>query len=185
MANEFTLPSLGENIKAGDVLRVLIKAGDAVTVDQPVLELETDKATVEVPSSLAGTVAEVRVKDGDRIDVGQVVFTVSGAAAAAPAQPASGSQVVSTGGRRRRRAGPGRQRPERPLRATAALRPRHRLRVVGASRCACRRSARASRAATSCTCSSRSATRSPPTRASSNSRPTRPPSKCRRRARVS
>ena len=60
MANEFTLPSLGENIKAGDVLHVLIKAGDAVTVDQPVLELETDKATVEVPSSLAGTVAEVK-----------------------------------------------------------------------------------------------------------------------------
>ena len=95
MANEMTLPSLGENIKAGDVLRVLIKAGDAVTVDQPVLELETDKATVEVPSTLAGTVAEVSVKDGDRIDVGQVVFTVSGAAAAAPAQPASGAQVVS------------------------------------------------------------------------------------------
>jgi len=95
MANEMTLPSLGENIKAGDVLRVLIKAGDAVTVDQPVLELETDKATVEVPSTLAGTVAEVRVKDGDRIDVGQVVFTISGAAAAAPAQPASGSQVVA------------------------------------------------------------------------------------------
>ena len=95
MANEMTLPSLGESIKAGDVLRVLIKAGDAVTVDQPVLELETDKATVEVPSSLAGTVAEVRVKDGDRIDVGQVMFTVSGDAAATPAPPASGSQVVS------------------------------------------------------------------------------------------
>ena len=95
MANEFTLPSLGENIKAGDVLKVLIKAGDAVTVDQPVMELETDKATVEVPSSIAGTVAEVRVKDGDRVNVGQVVFTVSGDAAAAPAKPASGSEVVS------------------------------------------------------------------------------------------
>jgi pyruvate dehydrogenase E2 component (dihydrolipoamide acetyltransferase) len=85
MANEFTLPSLGENIKAGDVLRVLIKAGDAVVVDQPVLELETDKATVEVPSSIAGTVAEVKVKDGDRIDVGQVIFTVTGDAAATSA----------------------------------------------------------------------------------------------------
>ena len=95
MANEFTLPSLGENIEAGDVLRVLIKAGDAVAVDQPVLELETDKATVEVPSTLAGTVADVKVKDGDRINVGQVVFTVSGQAADAPAHPASGSQVAS------------------------------------------------------------------------------------------
>ncbi len=88
MANEFTLPSLGENIKAGDVLHVLIKAGDVVAVDQPVLELETDKATVEVPSSIAGTVAEVKVKDGDRIDVGQVIFTVTGEAAPA-ATPAA------------------------------------------------------------------------------------------------
>jgi pyruvate dehydrogenase E2 component (dihydrolipoamide acetyltransferase) len=90
MANEFTLPSLGENIKAGDVLHVLIKAGDVVAVDQPVMELETDKATVEVPSSIAGTVAEVKVKDGDRINVGQVVFTVTGGdAAAPPASPAA------------------------------------------------------------------------------------------------
>jgi pyruvate dehydrogenase E2 component (dihydrolipoamide acetyltransferase) len=88
MANEFTLPSLGENIKAGDVLRVLIKAGDTIAVDQPVLELETDKATVEVPSTLAGTVAEVKVKDGDRVNVGQVVFTVSGEAAAPAADAA-------------------------------------------------------------------------------------------------
>ena len=95
MANEFTLPSLGENIKAGDVLRVLIKAGDTIAIDQTVLELETDKATVEVPSTLAGTVAEVKVKDGDRIDVGQVVFTISGEAAAAPAKPASGGDVVN------------------------------------------------------------------------------------------
>ncbi len=90
MANEFTLPALGDNIKAGDVLKVLIKPGDTVAVDQPVLELETDKATVEVPSSIAGTVADVKVKDGDRIDVGQVVFSVTdGGAAAAPAAPAS------------------------------------------------------------------------------------------------
>ena len=95
MANQFTLPSLGENITAGDVLRVLIKAGDVVAVDQPVLELETDKATVEVPSGLAGTVEDVRVKDGDRLEVGQVIFTVSGEAAGAPAPAAGGAEVVS------------------------------------------------------------------------------------------
>ncbi len=95
MANQFTLPSLGENITAGDVLRVLIKAGDVVAVDQPVLELETDKATVEVPSGLAGTVEDVRVKDGDRLEVGQVIFTVSGEAAGAPASAAGGAEVVS------------------------------------------------------------------------------------------
>lgn len=95
MANEFTLPPLGDNVTAGDVLRVLVKPGDTVAMDQPVLELETDKATVEVPSSIEGTIDEVKVKDGDRIDVGQVVFTVSvnGAAAPAPAPPAQGADV--------------------------------------------------------------------------------------------
>ena len=95
MANEFVLPSLGDNVQGGDVLHVLIKPGDTVTKEQPVLELETDKATVEVPSSLEGTVADVKVKDGDHIEVGQVVFTVSGdaggAAPAAPAAPAAES----------------------------------------------------------------------------------------------
>ena len=53
---DFTLPELGEQIEAGDVLRVLVKVGDALTKEQPVLELETDKATIEVPSSVTGTV---------------------------------------------------------------------------------------------------------------------------------
>jgi pyruvate dehydrogenase E2 component (dihydrolipoamide acetyltransferase) len=82
MPTEFKLPELGENITAGDVVRVLVAAGDTVAKDQPVLELETDKATIEVPSSVAGTVKEVSVKQGDRIKVGQVVLTVDGGAAA-------------------------------------------------------------------------------------------------------
>jgi pyruvate dehydrogenase E2 component (dihydrolipoamide acetyltransferase) len=53
---DFTLPELGENVASGDVLRVLVKVGDTVAKDQPVLELETDKATIEVPSSVAGRV---------------------------------------------------------------------------------------------------------------------------------
>jgi pyruvate dehydrogenase E2 component (dihydrolipoamide acetyltransferase) len=79
---EFTLPELGENVTGGDVLRVLVQAGDTVSRDQPVLELETDKATIEVPSSVEGTVAEVRVKEGETVTVGQVVLTVEGGAAA-------------------------------------------------------------------------------------------------------
>ena len=51
---DFNLPSLGENIADGDVLRVLVKPGDTLDKDQPVLELETDKATIEVPSSVSG-----------------------------------------------------------------------------------------------------------------------------------
>jgi pyruvate dehydrogenase E2 component (dihydrolipoamide acetyltransferase) len=73
---DFTLPELGENVTAGDVLRVLVKPGDTLAKDQPVLELETDKATIEVPSSLAGRVTAVTVKEGDKVNVGQVVLTV-------------------------------------------------------------------------------------------------------------
>src|SRR5262245_51135806 len=57
-------------------MRVMVNVGDTVARDQPVLELETDKATIEVPSSVAGTVKEVRVKKGDKVKVGAVVLTV-------------------------------------------------------------------------------------------------------------
>jgi pyruvate dehydrogenase E2 component (dihydrolipoamide acetyltransferase) len=76
---DFKLPELGENITAGDVMRVLIKPGDSVANDQAVLELETDKATIEVPSSVAGTVKDVKVKPGEKVKVGQTIFTVEGA----------------------------------------------------------------------------------------------------------
>jgi len=88
MATDFTLPELGENIAAGDVLRVLVKAGDVLAKDQPVLELETDKATIEVPSSVAGQVKEIKVKAGDKVKVGQTILSVeSGDGAAASAAP--------------------------------------------------------------------------------------------------
>lgn len=73
----FHLPELGENIKAGDVVKVPVKPGDKITKDQIVLELETDKAVVEVPSSLSGTVTEVHVKVGDKAKVGQAILTFS------------------------------------------------------------------------------------------------------------
>jgi pyruvate dehydrogenase E2 component (dihydrolipoamide acetyltransferase) len=82
MATDFTLPELGENISAGDVLRVLVKPGDTIEKEQAVLELETDKATIEVPSSVAGTVKEVKVKAGDKVKVGQAILSVEDGAAA-------------------------------------------------------------------------------------------------------
>jgi pyruvate dehydrogenase E2 component (dihydrolipoamide acetyltransferase) len=82
MPTEFKIPELGENVSAGDVVRVLIKAGDTVAKDQPVLELETDKATIEVPSSVAGTVDDIKVKPGDKVSVGQTVFTLADGAGA-------------------------------------------------------------------------------------------------------
>jgi len=82
MTTEFKLPELGENIESGDLVRLLITPGASIAEGQPVMELETDKAVVEVPSSVAGTVGEVRVKEGDKLRVGQVIFTVENGAGA-------------------------------------------------------------------------------------------------------
>ena len=79
---EFKLPELGENIDQGDLVRLMISPGASVTEGQPVMELETDKAVVEVPSSVTGTVKEVRVKEGQKVKVGQVIFTVENGAGA-------------------------------------------------------------------------------------------------------
>jgi pyruvate dehydrogenase E2 component (dihydrolipoamide acetyltransferase) len=76
---EFKLPELGENIEQGDLVRLMIAPGSHVSEGQPVMELETDKAVIEVPSSMSGTVQDVRVKQGDKVKVGQVIFTVAGA----------------------------------------------------------------------------------------------------------
>ena len=97
MPTDFTLPELGENVTAGDVVRVLVSPGDTVAKDQPVLELETDKATIEVPSSVAGTVKDVRVKQGERIKVGQVVLTVEDGAGAAPKDGGAASKDAAAG----------------------------------------------------------------------------------------
>jgi pyruvate dehydrogenase E2 component (dihydrolipoamide acetyltransferase) len=84
---EFKLPELGENISQGDLVRLMISPGTKVSEGQPVMELETDKAVIEVPSSVSGVVKEILVKDGEKVKVGQVIFTLEGGAAA-PAEPA-------------------------------------------------------------------------------------------------
>lgn len=94
MATELKLPDVGDNIEKGTVVTVLVNPGDTVTEGQPIIELETDKAVVEVPASAAGTVQSVNVKVGDSLQVGGVIATLGeGAAAqgqAAPASPAGG-----------------------------------------------------------------------------------------------
>src|SRR5262245_66061443 len=76
MATEFRLPELGENIDAASVTKVLVSVGDKIQKDQPVLELETDKATIEVPSTISGVVKEIRVQEGGKAQVGEVVLTI-------------------------------------------------------------------------------------------------------------
>jgi pyruvate dehydrogenase E2 component (dihydrolipoyllysine-residue acetyltransferase) len=77
---EFKLPELGENVHQGDLVRLMIAPGATVSEGQPVIELETDKAVVEVPSSISGTVKDILVKQGEKVKVGQVVFTVENGA---------------------------------------------------------------------------------------------------------
>lgn len=83
---EFKLPALGENIEQGDLVRLMIAPGTSVSAGQAVMELETDKAVVEVPSSVSGTVHEILVKEGDKIKVGQVIFTADSNGNAASAE---------------------------------------------------------------------------------------------------
>jgi len=100
-AAEFSLPELGENVHEGDLVRLMVQPGARVSEGQPVMELETDKAVVEVPSSVNGIVKDVRVREGDKVRVGQVMFTLEGSSAAAsekrrpePVEHVSGQQAA-------------------------------------------------------------------------------------------
>lgn len=86
---EFRLPELGENITSGDVVKVLVKAGDHVKRNQIVMELETDKAVVEVPSNVSGEIAEVKTVEGQKANVGDVVFVLKSDGQDTPPPPAA------------------------------------------------------------------------------------------------
>lgn len=85
---DIRLPNLGEGADSGVVVNILVKAGDSVQLDQPILELETDKAVGSIPASAAGIVQQIRVNIGDKISAGAVLLTLAestGAVAPAPA----------------------------------------------------------------------------------------------------
>ena len=86
MAIDFKLPELGENVSSGDVVNVLVHEGDMLSVNDGVVELETEKAIVEIPCPYAGKVAKLHVRKGDAVKVGQVLLTLEAESpAAAPA----------------------------------------------------------------------------------------------------
>ncbi len=101
---DFKLPEVGENIKSGNIVAVLVAVGDVVKKDQPLLEMETDKASLEIPSPCDGTIKEILVKKGEDAKIGQVVMRIvegktSGAVKAAPKetpQPAPIASVAAT-----------------------------------------------------------------------------------------
>ncbi len=76
MTIEFTLPDLGENIESGTVITILVATGDAVIKEQGILELETDKATVEVPIDADGVIKEIYISEGDEVAVGQRLVSI-------------------------------------------------------------------------------------------------------------
>lgn len=94
-SEEFKLPELGEGIDAGTVVAILVSEGDTIEVDQPVLELETDKAVVEVPSGVSGTVQSINVKANEEASVGQVILTVGGGGGASKSESQEASMSDS------------------------------------------------------------------------------------------
>ncbi len=88
MALEFKLPELGENIESGTVAAIKVKAGDAVVKEQVLIELETDKAVVDIPAPAAGTVVKLMINEGEEVNIGQPLLIIeeSSAPAAAPAE---------------------------------------------------------------------------------------------------
>lgn len=76
MSEEIVLPELGDGIESGEVVNILVSTGDDVAQDSVLLELETDKAVIELPSPQAGTIKSIRIQKGDTVKVGQVLFTL-------------------------------------------------------------------------------------------------------------
>lgn len=95
MSIEFKLPNLGEGIKSADVASISVKVGDTLQPNQNIMELETDKAVVELPCTVGGTIEQIHVKPGQTVETGALLLTLSGVgapaekSAAAPAPAAA------------------------------------------------------------------------------------------------
>ena len=112
MAYEFKLPDLGEGLTEGEIARWLVAEGDEIAEDAPLVEIATDKTTVEIPSPAAGLVSKILAQEGDIVPVGTVIVVIGGDGAPAPARdevsqaPAPPSRPTRTGGDEKVRATP-------------------------------------------------------------------------------
>src|SRR5438874_9662539 len=89
MATDVVMPQMGESIAEGTVVRWIKKVGDKVDRDEPLFEISTDKVDAEIPSPVAGVIAEIRVKEGETVPVNSVVAVIGSGAAASAASAAS------------------------------------------------------------------------------------------------
>src|SRR4029077_502281 len=85
---EIRVPTLGESVTEATIGKWFKKPGDAVSVDEPLVELETDKVTIEVPAPAAGVLGDIAAKDGDTVAVGALLGQINEGAGAAPAKAA-------------------------------------------------------------------------------------------------
>src|SRR6187397_3024576 len=101
---EIRVPTLGESVTEATIGRWFKKPGDAVAVDEPLVELETDKVTIEVPAPSAGTLGEISAKDGETVTVGALLGQINDGAAEGPANRcAAGAVGAQDLGRKRHR----------------------------------------------------------------------------------
>src|SRR5436305_667086 len=99
MAYEFKLPDLGEGLTEGEVAKWLVAVGDEIAEDAPLVEIQTDKTTVEIPSPAAGTVLQILVGEGDVAPVGSVLVVIGDPGATpdpSPSPPAAAGRVQAT-----------------------------------------------------------------------------------------
>ncbi|MDT5265164.1 MAG: hypothetical protein QOI90_1790, partial [Mycobacterium sp.] len=91
---DILVPTLGESVSEATIGKWFKKPGDAVAVDEPLVELETDKVTIEVPAPAAGTLAEISAKDGDTVAVGAILGMIKEGAGGAKAAPAKAAPAA-------------------------------------------------------------------------------------------
>ncbi len=118
MATEIKVPTLGESVTTATVARWLKKAGESVAADEPLVELETDKVTVEVNAPGAGTLGDIAAAEGAEVEVGAVLATLNAAGAAAapaPKPPATATAPTATASSTASNPNPGVNPPPRPL----------------------------------------------------------------------
>jgi 2-oxoglutarate dehydrogenase E2 component (dihydrolipoamide succinyltransferase) len=95
MATDIKVPTLGESVTEATIGKWFKKVGDAIAADEPLVELETDKVTIEVPAPAAGTLSEITVKEGETVGVGALLGQIGEGGAKQAAAPATKPEAVA------------------------------------------------------------------------------------------